>query len=107
MRKISFLIVSALTILATGCSSDSSSDSSSDDIETNIELAVQDAVEQNEKIDNVDWSWSKDDYHIIDNGDGTYDTSGQFSWHDKIYDFEMTFEDTDHNTLKLISYHIN
>lgn len=74
-------------------------------METSIVLAVQDAVEQNEKIDNVEWSWSNDDYNIVDNGDGTYDTSGQFTWQDKRYDFNMTFKDNG-DTLKLLDYSV-
>ncbi|MDM5192621.1 hypothetical protein QUG02_06490 [Bacillus hominis] len=88
-----------------GCSSNSTSDDAENIDKGSIVVAIQEVVKQNEGIDNVDWPWDYDDYNIVDNGDNTYDTSGQFTWQDKIYNFNITVEDTG-STIKILNYNV-
>ncbi|MYL56021.1 hypothetical protein GLW20_00690 [Virgibacillus halodenitrificans] len=109
-NNIVYLLISVFIILLTGCSSTSNTEAadtadSSEDITGHLVIALQDTVEDQEGLANVNWPWGYDDYNIVDNGDNTYDSSGEFTWNDNKYHFNITLEDTG-ETIKVINYSV-
>lgn len=110
MKKfVSILLYFTVFLVISGCSS-SSADTEENELNSNIETgvvtAVQNVVEQTESMANIDWPWGFDDYNIVDNGDGTYDTSGEFTWQDSIYRFDITVETDDGDSGRIIYYNV-
>lgn len=92
MKKL-YIMLGAMSLLA-GCASDSDRTTKpiDDELQQEFVTSIQEVVQNQEEMGDVTWPEDVEDYHIVDKGDGIYDTSGKFTWQNEEYEFDISFE---------------
>ena len=101
----------AMSLLA-GCGSgaDRTTKPVDDELQQEFVTSIQEVVQNQEEMGDVTWPEDVEDYHIVDKGNGLYDTSGKFTWQHKEYEFDISFEmnaDEDMHSYQLKDYKVD